>query len=97
VRVWTDDLDTSFHSSLLTLAATGGALLLLTLLAALGVSYGPSPMSIWRKSLRTWVQSHSGGGSWSDRASMQRALIADRPVVIDVVTDIEVLAPPPVK
>jgi methyl-accepting chemotaxis protein len=32
--VWTDDLDAAFHSSLLTLATTGGALLLLTLLAA---------------------------------------------------------------
>jgi len=29
--------------------------------------------------------------------ALQRALQADRPVVIDVVTDIEVLAPPPVK
>jgi methyl-accepting chemotaxis protein len=32
--VWTDDLDAAFHSSLLTLATTGGMLLLLTLLAA---------------------------------------------------------------
>jgi acetolactate synthase-1/2/3 large subunit len=29
--------------------------------------------------------------------ALQRAFKADRPVVIDVVTDIDVLAPPPVK
>jgi thiamine pyrophosphate-dependent acetolactate synthase large subunit-like protein len=29
--------------------------------------------------------------------ALQRAFQADRPVVIDVVTDIEILAPPPVK
>jgi len=37
--VWTDDLDAAFHSSLLELAAIGGGILLLTLLAAWAVEH----------------------------------------------------------
>ena len=55
---------------------------------------GPSARSISRASPRTWARSAFGSRSPPRSArAIQQALKANRPVVIDVVTDIDALAP----
>ena len=57
-------------------------------------SCGPSARSTSRASPRTWARSASGSRTPSEfPAALAQALAANRPAVIDVVTDIDALAP----